>query len=170
MFDTRPWVLPVAKTKVKFPDHVAAWTKTVKTAIKKGTPLLLDATEECPDFIGKLCTQAKYNKTFPEQVSRGVSRNSFLVSIESPVRPAVLPFPVSCSPHFFACTSAPSPAPAGRLLTLLSERLSTHEAQRFPMRVLSTLLLASPYPPLQSSCIPILPLPVFYAAWPRHPC
>lgn len=69
MFDTRPWVLPVAKTKVKFPDHVDAWTKAVKQGMKKGLPVVLDATEECPHFMDKLITHAKYSKAFPEQVS-----------------------------------------------------------------------------------------------------
>mmetsp|Transcript_5484 Transcript_5484/g.14034 ORF Transcript_5484/g.14034 Transcript_5484/m.14034 type:complete len:492 (-) Transcript_5484:229-1704(-) len=68
IFDTRPWVLPVAKTKIKFADHVGTWTKTVKMAMKKGTPLMLDATEDCPQFLDKLCKHAKYSKAFPEQV------------------------------------------------------------------------------------------------------
>ena len=68
VFDTRPWVFPVAKTKIKFPDHVDAWAKAVKQGIKKGIPILLDITEECPQFQDKLITHAKYKKAFPEQV------------------------------------------------------------------------------------------------------
>ncbi len=50
LVDTRPFVLPVSRTGVKFPDAFASMVTRITAAIRGGRPVVLDVQDSSPHW------------------------------------------------------------------------------------------------------------------------
>ncbi len=65
VLDTRPLVLPLRQTGIKFPDAVEGARASVVRAMKGGVPLLVDLQEKPPEFVSNIAGNAKYKDALP---------------------------------------------------------------------------------------------------------
>ena len=64
VIDMKPFVLPVKRTKIKFPDHMEATRGKIRRCMVAGGTLAVDMDNLAPDFENKVCV-AKYKGAFP---------------------------------------------------------------------------------------------------------
>eukprot|EP00056_Hartaetosiga_gracilis_P013646 m.228394 g.228394 ORF g.228394 m.228394 type:complete len:984 (-) comp13876_c0_seq3:2391-5342(-) len=64
LVDTRPLVLPFARTKVKVPDAVENIRKAFVEGMKKGCMVMVDASDQCPSWE-RISTNQKFKSSIP---------------------------------------------------------------------------------------------------------
>ena len=55
MLSVDPFVLPLKRTGIKFPDHIEHCRKKIMRAMKAGGTIAISIRDLVPDFPGKIC-------------------------------------------------------------------------------------------------------------------